>query len=182
MTARFRKQLLKAIWQGALLLIGLLILFIGIYCAVYQTSWGQSPHWIEAFQDRFKLANLAENVRWPWIHQDTQYWIVRVRFDEGAITLKGEPPHARYWSVTYYAAGEENTSINIDNVYLDENGEYQIVLTKDPQPDIDNQIAVGQAVKRGVIELRITLQENDEPVLLPSVWQNGVMLVEGRTQ
>lgn len=161
------------------MLIGLLIAFVGIYAAVYSFSWGSAPHWIEAFQDRYKLTNLAENARWPWIHQDSQYWVVRVRFDDGPIILEGLPPHARYWSVTYYAIQEENPSINVDNVQLEEDGTYRIVFAQDSQGEADNWIPVQPDVRRGVIELRITLQEVDEPVLLPSVWQNGTLLVEG---
>jgi hypothetical protein len=174
-----RRTVLAALWQGALLLIGAAIVFVGIYAAVYSSSWGQAPHWIEAFRDRYKLANLVENVRWPWIHQDTQYWIVRVHFDEGPVILEGIPPDARYWSVTYYARQEENPSINVQNVHLGEDGKYRIVFTNDLQDEADNQIPVRSDVRRGVIELRITLQEVGEPVLLPSVWQNDTLLVEG---
>lgn len=174
-----RRSVLAALWQGALMLIGLTAVFIGIYAAVYSFSWGHAPHWIEAFHDRYRLANLAENMRWPWIHQDTQYWIVRVRFDEGPIILEGLPPHARYWNVTYYARQEENPSINAQDVQLGEDGTYHIVLTQEPQDGAENQIPVRPDVRRGVIELRITLQEIGEPVLLPSVWQNGTLLVEG---
>lgn len=174
-----RRSVLAAIWQGALMLIGLTTVFIGIYAAVYSFSWGRAPHWIEAFRDRYRLANLVENARWPWIHQDTQYWIVRVRFDEGPVILEGIPPHARYWSVTYYAGQEENPSISAQNVELREDGTYRIVFTQDPQTGTENQIPVSPDVGRGVIELRITLQEVGKPVLLPSAWQNGTLLVEG---
>jgi hypothetical protein len=182
MAADTKGRRLAALWQGALLLVGLVIAFCTVYLAVYQLSWGRAPHWIEAFRDRNKLANLVENVRWPWIHQDTQYWIVRVRFDEGPIILEGLPPHARYWSVTYYAGQEENPSINNRNVQLEEDGTYRLVFTQDPQNAAENQIPVHPDVRRGVIELRITLQHVGEPALLPSVWQNGTMLVEGTGQ
>ena len=179
MNANRRARLLAILWQGALLLVSLIILFAAGYVAVYRLSWGRAPHWIEAFRDRYKLENLAENRRWPWIHQDTQYWIVRVRFDKGPITLEGTPPRARYWSVTYYAAGEQNDSVNNLSVNQDEDGRYHIVFTQDPQPDVPNQILVRPGVKRAVIEMRITLPENEEPILFPSVKQNGTLLIEG---
>lgn len=94
-----RRSVLAALWQGALMLIGLTTVFIGIYAAVYSFSWGRAPHWIEAFRDRYRLANLVENARWPWIHQDTQYWIVRVRFEDiDMVTLaSGRCPRVRRW-------------------------------------------------------------------------------------
>jgi hypothetical protein len=165
--------------QGALLLLGLLIVLVGGYYAIYQLSWGSAPHWIEAHRDRYRIANLAENVHWFWIHQDSQYWIVRVRFDRGPVTLEGLPPHARYWSVTYYAGNEENPSINMQSVQLDDDGTYRITFTQEPGGGAANQIPVGQGVRRGIIELRITLQEVSQPVLLPSVSQDGVVIVEG---
>lgn len=180
MIANAPDRLRTVLWQGALLLLGLLIVFTAIYALVYQVSWGRSPHWIEAFQDRGKLPNWAENRRWLWIHQDTQYWIVRVRFDDGPVTLEGAAPHARYWSVTYYDTSEENESINLQDVQFDENGQYQITFTKDPQSSADNQIQVRPEVKRGVIEYRLTIQEFDKPVVLPTIRQNGEVLVEGR--
>ncbi len=181
MNANVRRELLSTLWQGSLLFASLVVLFAGGYAAIYLSSWGRAPHWIEAFRDRYKLENLAENRRWLWIHQDSQYWIVRVRLDKGPVTLEGMPPQARYWSVTYYEAGEQNDSINNLSVDLDEGGKYQIVFTQDPQPDTPNQVRVRPGVKRAVIEMRITLPENEEPVLLPSVKQNGIPLVEGTT-
>jgi hypothetical protein len=173
------KERRATIWQGTLTLLVIVVLFVGVYFAIYQVSWGRNPHWIEAFRDRYKLANLVENARWPWIHQDTQYWIVRVRLDEGPVVLEGVPPHARYWSVTYYTKQEENASINVQNVRLEEDGTYRIVFAQERQDGEDNHIPVGPDARRGVIELRITLQEVGEPVLLPSVWQNETLLVEG---
>jgi hypothetical protein len=178
-TRGISRELRATLWQGTLTLLVIVVLFAGVYFAIYQGSWGENPHWIEAFRDRYKLANLVENARWPWIHQDTQYWIVRVRFDEGPVVLEGIPPHARYWSVTYYAKQEENPSINVQNVRLEEDGAYRIVFAQERQDETDDHILVGPDVRRGVIELRITLQEVGEPVLLPSVWQNETLLVEG---
>lgn len=165
--------------EGALLLLGLLIVLVGGYYAVYQLSWGSNPHWIEAHRDRYKIADLVENVHWFWIHQDSQYWIIRVRFDQGPVTLEGLPPHARYWSVTYYAGNEENPSINMRSIQLSDDGTYRITFTQTPSAGAVNQIPVSQNVRHGIIELRITLQEISQPVLLPSVSQNGVVIAEG---
>lgn len=179
MNASKRKAWLTALWQGALVLLGLIVLFVAAYSAVYFTSWGRDPHWIEAFRDRAKLANWPDNVRWPWIHQDTQYWIVRVRLDDGPIILEGPPPHAPYWSVTYYGGREENASINVKNVELGDDGRYRIAISQDPLPGVPNHLPVAEDVGQAVIEIRITLQEIGEPVLLPEVRQNDVLLVEG---
>jgi hypothetical protein len=179
MNANTRKAWLTALWQGALVLLGLVILFVAAYSAVYFTSWGRDPHWIEAFRDRAKLANWPDNVRWPWIHQDSQYWTVRVRLNGGPVILEGLPPHARYWSVTYYGGEGLHGSINNENVELGDDGTYRIAISPDPLPGVDNHIPVNEDVKRAVIEIRITLQEISEPVLLPEVWLNDVLLVEG---
>jgi len=179
MMNEFRSEWRLILKQGALLLLGILILFIGGYYAIYQLSWGSSPHWIEAHRERFNIANLPENLQWFWIHQDSQYWVIRVRFDQGAVTLDGVPPHARYWSITYYAGNEENPSINMQSVALNEDGAYQIVFTTAPDDGAVNQIPVRQDVGRAIIELRITLQELSQPVLLPDVSQNGVIIAQG---
>ena len=170
------KSILK---QGALLALALLVAGIGLYALVYQLSWASSPHWIEAHRDRWKLAVLPENVHWFWIHEDSQYWIMRLRFDKGPVTLEGLPPEARYWNVTYYAGNEENASINMQSVELNPDGTYRITFTQTPDGSA-NEIPVGPGVRKGIIELRITLQELQQPVLLPDVSQNGTLIAEGR--
>ena len=165
--------------QGALLLLFLLIMFISSYYLIYQISWGSSPHWIEGHRDRYRITNLLENIRWFWIHEDTQYWIVRLRFDQGPVTLDGFPPNARYWSVTYYAGNEENPSVNMQDIKLNDDGTYQITFTQNPDDGTANHILVRQGVKRGIIELRITLQDISQPVILPSVSQNDVVIIKG---
>lgn len=167
--------------QGALLLLGILIVFIGGYALIYQLSWASSPHWIEAHRDRRKIQNLPENFHWFWIHEDSQYWILRLRFDRGPVTLEGLPPDARYWSVTYYVGNEENPSLNMQTVSLNEDGTYTIEFSQDANTAAPNHILVSPDAKRGIIEFRITLQEVGEPALLPTVSQNGVVLVQGST-
>lgn len=179
MNAHWRHEALRALWQGALILLGLLVVLVGGYAAIYQFSWASDPHWIEAHRDRFRLPDLAENLRWFWIHQDSQYWVVRVRLDRGPITLEGQPPHARYWSVTYYAGEQTNSSINNANVVLESDDMYRIVITADLQPGLPNQIETRPGETRATIELRITIQAFDQPVLLPDIWQNDTLLVEG---
>lgn len=179
MLQQIRSEWRLILKQGALLLLSILIIVIGGYYAIHELTWGSSPHWIEAHRDRFRIANLAENLHWFWIHQDTQYWVVRVRFDRGPISLQGLPPHARYWSVTYYAGNEENPSINMQSVHLSDNGTYRIVFTQAPDTAAQDQIEISSEVKRGIIELRITLQEISQPVLLPDVLQGGMVIVEG---
>jgi hypothetical protein len=165
--------------QGALLMLALLVAGIGLYVLVYQLSWASNPHWIEAHRDRWKLGVLPENVHWFWIHEDSQYWIMRLRFDKGPVTLEGLPPEARYWSVTYYAGNEENPSINMQSMELNADGTYRITFTQTPDGS-PNEIPVGPEVRKGIIELRITLQELEEPVLLPDVSQNETVIAEGR--
>lgn len=164
--------------QGALLLLALIVAGIGLYALVYQLSWANKPHWIEAHRDRWEFANLPENFHWFWIHEDSQYWIMRLRFDRGPVVLEGLPPKARYWSVTYYAGNEENESINMQTVALNEDGTYQIIFTQNPDGSA-NQIPVDPEVTKGIIELRITLQAQGEPVLLPDVSQNDTLLAVG---
>lgn len=173
-------ELLAALWQGGLIFFGLLILLAGGYLLVYWLSWGSAPHWFEGFRDRFKLRYLLDNRFWPWIHQDTQYWVVRLRFDRGPVIVEGKPTACRYWSISYYPAKEHNFSIDTKSVRLDAEGKYRITLGKDVEDSEPNQtIQIDGDVKRGIIELRITLPHVEKPVVLPSVYQNEVRLVEG---
>jgi hypothetical protein len=173
-------ELLAALWQGGLIFFGLLILLAGGYLLVYWSSWGSAPHWFEGFRDRFKLRYLLDNRFWPWIHQDTQYWVVRLRFDRGPVIVEGRPTDCRYWSISYYPAKEHNFSIDTKSVRLDAEGKYRITLGKDVEDSEPNQtIQIDSDVKRGIIELRITLPHVEKPVVLPSVYQNEVRLVEG---
>lgn len=173
-------EVLAALWQGGLIFVGLSLLFAVGYGVVYVSSWGSSPHWFEGFRDRFKLRYLLDNRFWPWIHQDTQYWVVRLRFDKGPVVVEGRPSVCRYWSISYYPAHEHNFSINNKNVRLDDEGQFRITLSKDLEDNEEKQsIQVDQNVKRGIIELRITLPDVEKPVVLPSVYQNDELLVEG---
>jgi hypothetical protein len=173
-------ELLTALWQGGLIFFFLFLLFATGYVLVYLQSWGNAPHWFEAFHDRFKLRYLLDNRFWPWIHQDSQYWVVRLRFDQGPVVVEGKPPVCRYWSISYYPAQEHTFSIDTKSVKLDDEGKYRITLSKDVQDSEEHQsIQVDDNVKRGIVELRITLQDIDQPVVLPSVYQNDKLLVEG---
>lgn len=173
-------DLLAALWQGGLIFIGFFIIVASIYVIVYTLSWGSAPHWFEGFRDRFKLRYLVDNRFWPWIHQDTQYWVVRLRFDKGPVVLEGRPSVCRYWSISYYPAEEHNFSIDTKSVTLNDGGKFRITLSKDVEDSEEGQsIQVDDQVKRGIVELRITLPDVDQPVILPSVFQNGVRLVEG---
>jgi len=172
--------LLAALWQGSLLLLGLIILFAGGYIIIYLSTWGTAPHWFEGFRDRFKLRYLLDNRFWPWIHQDTQYWVVRLRFDRGPVVVEGKPSRCRYWSIGYYPAREHNFSIDTQSAQLDGEGKYRIILSQDVEDSQEEQsIRVDRDVKRGIIELRITLPDFEAPVALPSVYQNDELLVEG---
>jgi len=172
-------ETLAALRQGLAILIVLLVLFCSVYAAIYWFGWGSNAHWLEAFRDRFKLWNLPDNRFWSWIHQDTQYWIVRVRFDRGPIVIEGPVPNARYWSITYYPAKENTFSIDTQNVVLDDRGRYRITIGKEVENSVHQQaIKVDPGVKRGIVELRVTLPSVREPLTLPSVAQNGRPLIE----
>jgi hypothetical protein len=168
-----------ALGQGALLLLAFLVVFAGVYLAVYFASWGSRPHWFEAFRDRFKLRYWLDNRFWPWIHQDTKYWVVRLRFDRGPVVVTGRPSACRYWSLSYYPAEEFNTSIDTQSVRLDGAGRFRITLGQGvADGEAAQNIRVDDGVTRGVIELRITLPDVDEPIHLPGVYQNDALLVE----
>lgn len=174
-------ELVAALWQGGLIVVALTIVFASSYGITYWSSWGGAPHWFEGFRDRFRLRYLLDNRFWPWIHQDTQYWVVRLRFDKGPVVLEAKPSICRYWSISYYPAQVHNFSIDTKSVKLDNDGKYRITLSQDLEDSQEQQsIRVDANVKRGIIELRITLRDIDKPVVLPSVFQNGVLLVEGR--
>ena len=171
-------ELLAALWQGLLILLGFITLFGGVYALVYWLGWGRRPHWLEGFRDRFKLPNLLDNRFWPWIHQDTQYWIVRLRFDKGPVIVAGPEPATRYWSLTYYPSKENTLSIDTQSVKLDGQGRYRITIGKDVENSVPQQtIKVDSDVTRGIIELRITLVDANVPLTLPSVTQNDQLLI-----
>jgi hypothetical protein len=173
-------ELLAALWQGGLILTGLFVMLAGAYVIIYVLSWGGAPHWFEGFRDRFKLRYLVDNRFWPWIHQDTQYWVVRLRFDKGPVVIEGRPSVCRYWSISYYPAEEHNFSIDSKSVTLNDEGRFRITLSRDVEDSEEGQsIRVDDQLKRGIVELRITLLDVDRPVILPGVYQNGVRLVEG---
>jgi uncharacterized membrane protein len=168
-----------ALWQGLVVLIVFVVLFSSAYAAIYWFRWGSNPHWIEGFHDRFKLPNLADNRFWLWIHQDTQYWATRVRFDEGPVVIEGPQPAARYWSVTCYPARENAFSINTQNAVLDDRGRFRITIGREVVNSVPQQaIRVDPGVRRGIVELRVTLADAQEPLVLPSVTQNGRRLIE----
>jgi hypothetical protein len=172
-------ELGAALWQGLLILLGFIILFGGVYAIVYWLSWGSHPHWLEGFRDRFKVWNLPDNRFWPWIHQDTQYWIVRVRFDKGAVVIAGREPPARYWSINYYPSKTNILSIDAQSARLDDQGRYRITIGQEVENSVPQQtIKVDPGVTRAVIELRVTLKDIDHPLMLPSVLQGGQLLVE----
>jgi hypothetical protein len=172
-------ETLAALWQGLAILLILSVLFCVVYAAIYWFSWGSNPHWLDAFRDRFKLWNLPDNRFWSWIHQDTQYWVVRVRFDKGPIVIEGPVPDARYWSIAYYPARENTFSIDTQSVVLDDRGRYRIIIGRDVENSLQQQaIKVDPDVTRGIVELRVTLPDVREPLTLPSITQDGRPLIE----
>ena len=172
-------ETLVVLGQGLVLLSGLLALLCGAYAAIYWFSWGSNPRWLEAFRDRFKLWNLPDNRFWFWIHQDTQYWIIRVRFDRGTLVIEGLEPKARYWSMTTYPSKEGSFSIHSQSAMLDDRGRYRITIGREVEEGVHQQaIQVDPSVTRGIIELRITLPDLRAPLVLPSVTQGGRLLIE----
>ena len=120
----------------------------------------------------------SRNRFWMWIHQDTQYWVVRVRFDRGPIVIEGPAPDAHYWSVAYYPARENTFSIDTQSAVLDDRGRYRITIGKEVENSLQQQtIKVDPGLTRGIVELRVTLPDPGEPLVLPSVTQNGRLLV-----
>ena len=62
---------------------------------------------------------------------------------------------------------------------LDERGRYRITIGQGVENSADQQaIKVDPGVKRGIVELRVTLPYVREPLTLPSITQNGRVLVE----
>ena len=172
-------DLFPALWQGLLIFVVIFVLFGIIYFVIYWFSWGRKPHWLEGFRDRFKLSNLLDNRFWPWIHQDTKYWIVRLRFDKEPVVVEGEVPLARYWSLAYYPAKKNTLSIDTQSVKLDEYNRYRITIGKEVDNSVSQQtIKVDADVKRGIIELRVTLVDEDTMLVLPRVSQNNQILIK----
>ena len=172
-------ETLVVLRQGLVLLSGLVALLCGVYAAIYWFGWGSNPRWLEAFRDRFKLWNLPDNRFWFWIHQDTQYWVIRVRFDRGPVVMEGPAPKARYWSVACYPCQENLFSIHTQSAALDDRGRYRIAIGWELEDSVPRQsIHVDPGVRRGIVELRITLPDVREPLALPSVTQNNGLLIE----
>ncbi len=92
------EEVVSTLWQGLLVFLGAAVLLASVYLLVYWLSWGARPHWMEAFRHRYKLWNLPDNRFWPWIHQDTQYWIIRLRFDRGRLPAVGRDRAGRGWN------------------------------------------------------------------------------------
>jgi hypothetical protein len=172
-------EIRAALWQGLVMLLAVLVLFGSAYTAVYWFSWGSNPHWLEAFHDRWKLWNLPDNRFWLWIHQDSQYWTVRVRFDKGPIVLEGLEPDALYWSIAYYPVTEPYTiTIDTASANLDGQGRYRITMDPEVENSLDEQtIKVAPGVKRGIVELRVTVPDPRASLVLPSVTQDGRLLI-----
>lgn len=57
-------NLLAALWQGGLILLGLIIQFAGGYIIIYLSTWGKAPHWIEGFRDRFSRQSFQHPGVW----------------------------------------------------------------------------------------------------------------------
>ena len=87
-------------------------------------------------------------------------------------------PDARYWSINYYPAQENTLTIGTQSAVLDDQGRYRITIDRAAENSLDEQtIKVDPGVTRGIVELRVTLPDPGEPLMLPSVTQNGRLLV-----
>lgn len=182
MLADLRERPRTVFWHGTLIFFGALVAAVAFYAVVQTLSWGASPRWQEAHRDRWKIPNLAQNMNWFWIHEDSQYWIVRLRFEDGPVVFEGTPPPAQYWSFEVYGASEPVRSLNMTTVVLEDDGTYRVVYALDDQPGEANFVRVPEGTNRAFVELRYTIHDVNEPVILPTVLQGGTVLVEGGEQ
>lgn len=173
-----RRELWAAVWQGALLAPIVLILAGLSGWTWYRTGWDSDPQWYEAWRHAHRPFIAVERwIRFRWIHFDCQYWIVPVRFDKGPVVLKGTPPDALYWSLTFYEWTEVHDSISSNNVVLEPDGTYTITLSAEREGA--NWIEVPPGTGAGVLYLRAYEPALGWPVLVPDVSQDGRLLVAG---
>ena len=173
-----RAELWRITWQGALLAPVVLVLALACAWVGYRAGWDRDPQWTEAWRHAHRPHMVIERwIRFRWIHFDSQYWIVPVRFDEGPVVLRGTPPDALYWSLTFYEWTEVHDSVSSSDVVLEPDGAYEITLSA--EPGADNWIEVPPGTGKGVIYLRAYEPQLGWPVALPSVSQGGRVLVEG---
>jgi len=169
-----RRTVLQGVFLGPVLLLGA-VAAVGVW---YRAAWDRDVQWHEAWRHEHRPFVAIERwIRFRWIHFDCQYWIVPVRLDRGAVVLEGMPPDALYWSITWYAWTEVNHSVSSNNVVLESDGSYRIVLSVDEQPG--NWIPMGPDTDRAVIYLRAYEPTHMWPVSVPSVTQNDRLLVAG---
>ncbi len=158
----------------------LLLILLGLW-SWYLSHWNRPGEWQEATRHSHRLYMLIERyIRFRWIHRDCNYWIFPVRFDRGAVVVRGQPNDALYWSLTYYALTEVNTSVSSASVVCGSDGQYEITLAHNAQGP--NTITVRQGAKRAVLYLRIYEPAALFPTHLPAVTQNGIVLTEAHTQ
>ena len=95
------------------------------------------------------------------------------------MVIEGPEPQARYWSVAYYPAKENTFSIDTQSVALDDRGRYRITIGHEVEDSVQQQaIKVDPGLIRGILELRVTLLDVREPLVLPSVTQDGRLLIK----
>lgn len=161
----------RVLWQSALL--APLLLFVtctGAYVS-YRAEWWGTPRWHEAWRHDSRLFVAMDRwVHYRFVHPGAQYWMLPVDFSEGPITLRGTPPDAAYWSVTWYEWTEAHPTVGSEQVELAADGTYEITMSA--RAEGPNAIPVRADGGRGVIYLRIYDPEPG-PVPLPTVLQNG---------
>ncbi len=167
------------LWQSIIGAVLLIVVAGAVVWIWYILIWEKNQKWEEARRHHWRLRMKIERwIRFRWIHYDSLYWIIHVRFDRGPIILSGFPTDAVYWSVTYYAGTEVNASISSSSVVLEDDGSYNIEFSETPGTS-KNHIPVRASDRRGVIYLRIYEPAALFPSQLPTVTQNGTTLTEG---
>lgn len=165
------------LWQGALLAPVLLFLVVmGAYVS-YRAEWWGTPRWHEAWRHDYRpFVAMDRWVHYRFVHPGAQYWMLPVDFSEGPIELRGTPPDAAYWSVTWYEWTEAHPTVGSEQVELAADESYEITMSS--QAEGPNTIPVASDADRGVIYLRI-YDPAPGPVPLPTVLQDGRILKIG---
>ena len=172
-----KSELMNILLEGVLLSPVLLLVAAGCGWAFYLGTWDRNQSWQEATRHYFRPWMMVERwIRFRWIHPDCQYWIFPVRFDRGAVTVKGVPTEAMYWSFTFNTWTEVNPSVNSESVALNKNGQYEITFSQEKSGQ--NWVPVREGTKRGVLYFRIYEPAALFPARLPEVIQNGRVLAE----
>lgn len=173
------RRALAAVLETAGLTLAIVALFCGTVLAWYYAGWTSSTDWREAWRHGSQPRMLLDRfVYLRWIHPDAQYWLAHVDFSDGPVTVRGRPPDAPYWSLTWYRSPATNDSLNDLTVVYEDDWTYTIDFGPE-KGDAPNWIEVEEHVGKALLYLRVYDPRYTHPTWLPEVRQGDRLLAPG---